>query len=170
MVPCCLGKGASLRPGCAFPYCTLQLGYSQSHHLDPAMDVVPPPHPSSGSCRDGSRRNLHNIFVTPPSAPQKPSLETFTPSFLSLPPRILSQALTEAYFSAEESSAGCVPHHPFLSASWPQSINSLWKAAGLRTLSPRSTWLKPLNDQLGMSHVSSPSPGNLARSLCTGLK
>lgn len=97
-------------------------------------------------------------------------LGDFHPPFSTVLSRTLSQDLREAYFSAEQRPAACAPHHPFPSAFWPRRTKSLWKAAGLRTPSPRSTWLKPLNDQLGMSHVSSPRLRNPARSLYTRLK
>jgi len=165
------GKGEGLSPSHTFPYCTLQVSCSQPHHVVSATDVIPPS-PISSALAEMSPQEIFPSFCdsTFPSAPQKPSLETFIPLFLTITSRIRSQTPTAVYFSAEESPVVCAPHHPFISASWPQSINSLWKAAGLRTPSPRSTWLKPLNDQLGMSHISSPSPGNPARPLCTGLK
>lgn len=85
-VPCCPGKGAGLRPGRAFPYCALQLSYSQPHHLNPAMDVVSPPHPSSGSCRDGSTRKLPKVTPSFPQPQGNAAWRLSPPSFLSLPP------------------------------------------------------------------------------------
>lgn len=171
MVPCCLGREWVWHPDIPShiaPYnlATVNLSSRLCHGC----------HSSISSFLWLLQRWVHKtssqVFCdsTFPSAPQRPSVENFTPPFLTITYRILSQALMEAYYSAEEHPAGCAPYQLFPSASWPRSINSLWKVAGLRTRSPRSTWLKPLNDQLGMSHISSPSLGNPASSLCTGLK
>lgn len=80
------GKGSRYE---TFPYCTLQLGYSQPHNLDHAMNVVPQPHPASGSCREGSMRNLPKVFVIPLfSQPHRNPVQRLSHPFsLPLPPK-----------------------------------------------------------------------------------
>lgn len=155
--------------GLAFPYGTPQLRHLQTLH--PGPSVVSPPHPSSGPCRDRATGILPKVSRTLlfPQLHRNMAWRLTSP-FPTVLSRTLSQDLREAYFSAEQRPAACAPHHPFPSAFWPLRTKSLWKAAGLRTPSPRSTWLRPLNDQLGMSHVSSPRLRNPARSLYTRLK
>lgn len=84
--PMLSGKGSRYE---TFPYCTLQLGYSQPHNLDHAMNVVPQPHPASGSCREGSTRNLPKVFVIPffPQPHRNPVQRLSHPFSLPLPPK-----------------------------------------------------------------------------------